>query len=140
MAQPDPNDFTQRYNTPLSPIEQGLYSQWLEKLPEHQRNTYDYDMQGAWLGGAGQASNGHFPDTYKKPNHPTFSDQSKYSGQDGYVGGHWADAGNDKWVYSASPTNIKFHGPDELQSYFKRVEPDSTLTLQHAPATTAGGQ
>lgn len=136
----DARDFTEKYNTPLTPVEQGLYKQWLSKLPQEQQNSYDYDMQGAWLSGAGRAGNGHLPDTFKKPNHPTFSDQSQYSGQDGYVGGHWADLGNGKYSYAASPTNTQFHAPDALGDYFKRVEPDSTLVLQPALATGPGSR
>jgi hypothetical protein len=35
------------------------------------------------------AANGHWPDTFKKPNHPTFSDQSIYAKQRPDLAGHW---------------------------------------------------
>lgn len=40
----------------------------------------DYDYQGAFLHGARPGPDGHWPDTWKKPNHPTFSNESIYAG------------------------------------------------------------
>lgn len=125
----DPADFSNQYNTPLSPADEAGYQKWLSTLPEGQRNTYDYDMRGAYKAGAGTAGNGHFPDTYKKPNHPTFSNESQYSGQDGYQGGGWSGDDRKGYIYTPSPTNLRFHRPDALQQYFQRVEPGVTLLM-----------
>lgn len=51
--------------------------------------THDYDLRGAWRAGARANQDGHWPDRWKKPNHPTFSEESIYHGVDGHVGGRW---------------------------------------------------
>lgn len=132
-------DFSGRYNTPLSPADASRYQDWLRALSasrgrDASGDSFDYDMQGAFLAGAEPSGNGHFPDTFKKPNHPTFSDQSQYNGVDGYQGGSWVPQPGDKWAYQASPTNVQMHGADNLQAYFKQVEPSNTLLLPPAPA------
>ena len=49
----------------------------------------DYDYHGAFLAGVKpDPVTGRWPETFKKPNHPTFSDQSKYA-QYG-TPGHWS--------------------------------------------------
>lgn len=121
------DDLTAKYNTPLPLAKQAGYNSWLATLPKYQQNTFDYDMQGAYLAGAGQAANGHFPDTFKKPNHPTFSNESQYSGVDGNQGGAWDKGPGGKWIFKASGTNLSHRTPEELQDYFKRVEPDSSV-------------
>lgn len=125
----DPADFTDQYNTALSPADEQKYQAWLSKLPKGQQNTYDYDMRGAYKAGAGRAGNGHFPDTFKKPNHPTFSSQSQYSGVDGYMGGTWSGDDARGYNYAPSQTNLKFHNRQALQQYFQQVEPGSSLLL-----------
>ena len=54
----------------------------------------DYDLRGAFADGTERDSIGHLPDTYKKPSHPTFSDESAYAvSGPGNTGpgnaGHW---------------------------------------------------
>lgn len=124
---PDPNDFTAKYNTKLSPSQEREFQ---AKYP-NTKDLYDYDLRGAFKAGAAKAANGHLPDTFKKPNHPTFSTESQYSGKDGYTGGTWSQRlGPVKgWNYTASPTNAQFHGVSGLNDYFKQREPDSTLIL-----------
>lgn len=114
---------TTQYNTVLTPEQE---AQFLREYPDA-RDYYDYDMRGAWLAGAQKAGNGHLPDTYKKPNHPTFSRGSQYSDPK-TPGGEWVQQGK-KWRFVASPENLKYYTPDSLQSYFKTVEPDSELVL-----------
>ncbi|HXK19672.1 MAG TPA: hypothetical protein VNG33_17800, partial [Polyangiaceae bacterium] len=44
----------------------------------------DYDYQAAERAGVKpDPATGHMPDTFKKPNHMTFSNESQYSGKDG---------------------------------------------------------
>src|SRR5690242_7452603 len=93
LAPPDPNDFSGRYNTQLTPAEEQQFQQWAQ-ASGRANDTYDYDLRGAWKSGAATAPNGHLPDTFKKPNHPTFSDQSQYHGIDGYQGGSWGGGQN----------------------------------------------
>lgn len=130
----DPNDFSTRYNTSLSPNEELAFKMWLTDLGakngrDMSRDVYDYDLRGAFKANVGQADNGHFPDTFKKPNHPTFSSESQYSGADGFVGGEWGKDKSGKWTFKASPTQLKFRSADELLNYFKSREPDSALIL-----------
>lgn len=126
----DPTDFTAKYNTPLSALERQQYLAWLgQKGMNPATASYDYDMQGAFKSGAARSDNGHFPDTFKKPNHPTFSDQSQYHGVDGFQGGTWGGGGGQPWSFTPGATNLKMQSPNELRRYFQRVEPDSTLIL-----------
>ncbi len=116
------NDMTGKYNTLLSPEEEAAYQQ---QYP-NPRDTYDYDMRGAFKQGIMPAENGHYPDTFKKPNHPTFSDQSMYHGMDGNFGGSWMQQG-DQWTFAPGKTNIDTHTLPGLQSYMQQNDPSVTL-------------
>lgn len=124
----DPLDFSDRYNTQLSPAEEAIFRQWAE---QHNRlgDVRDYDLRGAFKANAEEAQNGHLPDTFKKPNHPTFSVESIYNGVDGAQGGQWEETPSKRWRYKASPYVVKMHPPDLLQQYFQHVEPDVELVL-----------
>lgn len=125
---PDANDLSSMYNTELTPDDEAAYQAWATKAGRT-GDVYDYDMRGAWKAGAGQAENGHYPDTYKKPNHPTFSRESQYSGQDGFVGGEWVEGKDGAWIYKASPSNLHWRNAQQLQEYFNQAEPDTQLQL-----------
>jgi hypothetical protein len=115
------------YNTPLSPQEEAMFQAWAQKMGRL-GDLHDYDLRGAWKANAKDAMNGHLPDTFKKPNHPTFSQESRYHGIDGALGGKWTQKGS-RWVFQASPYNLQNMPADALQLYFKHVEPDATLIL-----------
>ena len=51
----------------------------------------------------------HGPDTYKYPNHMTFSDESMYSTPE-HMGGHWTELKNGKWQFQPSQWNIQNAG------------------------------
>lgn len=122
----DPRDMTGQFNTKLSDEDEAKYQQWA-KQHKREKDTYDYDMRGAWKDGGEQSENGHYPDTYKKPNHPTFSDESRYHKGE-YKGGKWSTKdGRD--TFTPGETNLKNFTPDEMRGYFKQVEPDSDLVL-----------
>jgi hypothetical protein len=124
----------------LNSQQQQQFATWKAKNAPNDTGE-DYDLQGAFLSNQQQASNGHFTDQFKKPNHPTFSTESQYSGINGETGGTWGQQ-NGKTVFYASPTNLKYHSPAELQSYFKQVEPDAILVLpkqQSLPAPAPVG-
>ncbi len=127
------NDMTGRYNTLLSPEEEAAYQQ---QYPDP-RATYDYDMRGAFQQGISPAENGHYPDTFKKPNHPTFSDQSMYHGVDGNFGGSWTQQG-DQWLFAPGQTNIDMHTLPGLQSYMQQNDP--TVSLIAPPVQTLGAR
>jgi len=55
----------------------------------------DYDLRGAFLHGQTPDQGGHLPDTWKKPEHPTFSTESIYAPLAGdKPPGTWDEAGN----------------------------------------------
>lgn len=128
LSFPDaPADMTEMYNTRLSAKDEAAFQLWAT-ANHRQQDLVDYDMRGAWQAGAKQAGNGHFPDTFKKPNHPTFSVESKYNGADGNTGGQWVE--NDgKTSFVPSAHNISTTGAQKLKDYFARTEPDVRLVL-----------
>lgn len=126
----DKNDYTDRYNTPLMPDEEAQFQSWIQEMSQKQgrdfsRDLYDYDLRGFFKSGGAQAANGHFTDKFKKPNHPTFSDQSQYHGKDGYLGGQWSQAPDGSWQFYAGKTNVM--SPQELARYFEQVEPGNKV-------------
>ena len=79
-------DFTNMFNTYLPPEQEAMFDAWLANESVRQgrdvrNDMYDYDLKGMWAeSDAFGGDNGHGTDKHKKPNHPTFSDQSKYHG------------------------------------------------------------
>jgi hypothetical protein len=115
-----------KYDTVLTPEEETKYKSLYGEDADK-----DYDMRGYFKANPDVNPNApgvHYPDTYKKPNHPTFSDESIYNGVDGEQGGHWGNV-NGKDTFTPGPTNLKNFGEDGLKDYFNRVEPDVELNL-----------
>ena len=123
-------DFTDQFNAPLT--REGLarfaYDMATQAYPELRlADLYDYDVYGAWQALQNQAieadSRGHLPDTFKKPNHMTFSNESKYSNQQDpfspYLGGYWDIADN---TYAKGLDS--FYTDQEIQNYINRQEPN----------------
>jgi hypothetical protein len=131
-----PPDFSARYNTALTPTEEAQFQQWAQASGKA-GDLRDYDLRGAWKSGAATAPNGHLPDTYKKPNHPTFSDESQYHGRDGFTGGTWGGGDGQPDTFTPGPTNLRMLGPQGLQHYFHQREPDVRLMLP--PQRMSGG-
>lgn len=123
------SDPTGQFDTKLSPQDEARFQQWMRTLPANLQSTEDYDLRGAWKSNAQAATNGHLPDTWKKPNHPTFSSESMYSSPANGQGGNWVDAPGGKYVYWASPANLRYQSAPSLASYFKEREPDSSVVL-----------
>jgi hypothetical protein len=138
-----PPDMTDRYNTPLSPEDEAKFQAWgAQQAAQTGRNpaqdTFDYDMRGFWKSGDQFAANGHAGDTFKKPNHPTFSSFSKYNGVDGYQGGQWGGGQNGQpWTFTPSQTNLQMNDAGDLQKYFQDVEKGNHLILPQTPAPAA---
>lgn len=123
------------YETKMTPEQQVGFPAWVDALAQQQRrdpaavmrDTHNYDLQGAYLSQLQSDERGHLTDTFKKPNHPTFSDQSQYSGVDGNVGGVWDHVGRGRhslplWRFTPSETNMQHQTPQELQDYWRQVE------------------
>lgn len=130
----DASDFEERYNTELSPEEEEAFIIWATEESERLGKNLlldlkDYDLRGFWKdhGVFEKDGNFHYPDTYKKPNHPTFSEESIYHGVDGYEGGRWVRSRTDGPSFEPGPTNLDFHEWEELQEYFQQVEPGVAL-------------
>lgn len=94
------------YDTELTKEEELLYQNWLKTLPEgFDRTSYDYDLRGyAKENFYIPFNGGHMTDKYKKPNHPTFSNQSIYHGINGNYGGMWSEL-NGQWTFFPSEQN-----------------------------------
>lgn len=120
-------DLTDKYNTKLSKDDEAEFQEWAAANPRL-GNTYDYDARGFWKSGAGTAANGHGSDEFKKPNHPTFSDESMYHGVDGNKGGTWGKNG-DKDTFKPSKTNMDNMSAADMQDYFAKVEPNVELVM-----------
>ena len=119
-----------KYNTKLDPGEEKEYQNFvadasLQTGRDYSQNENDYDLRGFFKekGQSGlTASTAHGPDTYKKPNHPTFSNESKYSTPQN-PGGVWFGGNfmpSDKQVNT--PLKVK-----KLKQYWNRVEPGKLL-------------
>jgi hypothetical protein len=75
------------YNTKLD--DEDKFQEWKAKHAP-QDSGYDYDLRGAYKAGVEpDPESGHWPDTFKKPNHPTFSDQSQYAKDAPEKAGRW---------------------------------------------------
>lgn len=143
-AQPQPQydpavGYTNQYNTQLTPEQEQAFQQWVAQQSAAQgrdvsKDLYDYDLRGAWLANAEAASNGHLPDTWKKPNEPTFSTQSKYNTPD-MTGGAWTQDQGGGWVFTPSPFNLQMNPPETLQKLWPEQQPGARLNLptQGAP-------
>lgn len=128
-------DFSNLYNTKLTPAQEVLFQNWLKEQSGKQdrdisNDLQDYDLRGAYAQDLQRSDNGHLPDTFKKPNHPTFSDQSQYNGVDNMTGGSWGQTDQGKDTFTPSPSNLKMGDTGQLMDYFKNREPDSDLILQ----------
>ena len=122
---PDQGNWSDRLNTQLTPEQEAAFQAYVLTTPRGRPDTWDYDHRGQWLamtqGLTQLAPNGHGSDQWKKPNHPTFSDQSMYHGP-GFVGGQW---GNN--TYTPSDTNLRNRSLADLMGYFSEREPDVRL-------------
>lgn len=77
------------FDTPLDPAQEQQFQGWRAQNVNPQDSGGDYDFRGAFLAGLFPGLNGHWADTFKKPNEPTFSDQSQYAKDEPALVGHW---------------------------------------------------
>lgn len=92
----------------------------------------DYDMEGYIRENPSSlfSHDGHFPDKFKKPNHPTFSDESIYHSEL-TPGGHWSERNSlQRWNFSLSAQQISQPGYiQKVIDYFNNSESEGvTLT------------
>ena len=76
-------------DTQLSPSEEEGYQEWkVQWAPDD--SGWDYDLRGAWQAGLEpDPASGHWPDEFKKPNHPTFSVESRFAKDFPQLAGTW---------------------------------------------------
>ena len=127
--------FRDQFNTRLSTDEEKSFRLWAKKNKrDPDLETIDYDLRGFWKHNGKFADNGHAADTYKKPNHPTFSDQSMYHGAadvlgGSFVGGTWTER-NGRTQFRPSVRMLETtHDPQWLQGYMQKREPSVDLIL-----------
>lgn len=78
-----------QFDTKLSEPEEKQFQVWKQRYAPNDSGA-DYDLRGAFKAGlTPDPKTGHWPDTYKKPNHPTFSNQSIYASQAPNKAGTW---------------------------------------------------
>lgn len=92
-----------KFTTALPPQEEQKFLDWRNKLAPHDSGA-DYDLRGAFKAGLAPNEKGHWPDTYKKPNHPTFSTESIY----GIYGnpGTWGGPNHDQYIPYQAPSPL----------------------------------
>ena len=122
------------YNTPiLTPQMWDAYSAWARGQGlDAVEDAHDYDMQGAFLrefampldARVAEAVDprGHGSDTFKKPNHSSFSAESVYASPL-HPGGVWTDGG----FFTPSPATPNFYMPRDMASYMRDYEPGAAL-------------
>lgn len=117
--------------TKLDSAQEQQFEQWRNQLPQQLQYTGNYDLRGLWLSNpnAQPSSNLHFPDTYKLPNHPTFSDESKYYNPqvNRDSSGHWNET-DSSWNYV--PFNMRYRKPvTEKKANGGQLEPTTQQGL-----------
>lgn len=131
----------QNYNTKLSDENEARFKNWIAAQSKARgrdmsNDDIDYDLRGYWLnGGYKSEAAGHMPDTYKKPNHPTFSNESIYHGQPDpwggkFDGGKWE--GDDKTGWAFKPTHHMLsstHNLEAMKRYMAENEKGVKLVL-----------
>ena len=97
-----------KYDTRLSKTQE-LAFMLAAKAAHRMGDLRDYDLRGAWRADPSSlSSNGHLSDRWKKPNHPTFSSESKYSSAS-TPGGNWVGA-NGGWTFVPSRWQLSAAG------------------------------
>jgi hypothetical protein len=134
-------DFTSSFNSKMNEQEGSDFKMWLmdefkDTGKDWKKDMADYDVQGFFKAGE-TLRGGHGTDKYKKPSHPTFSNESIYSGSrtpDGkgqYIGGQWGREGDrDTYTPHQSMFDNGTHNKDIMQKYFDAEEEGNRLILQ----------
>ena len=88
MDKPGASTYGSDYETMLTSEEEKEFGQW-KSINAPLDSGQDYDYRGAWQQGATADDEKHWPDTFKKPTHPTFSTDSKYAKDAPEWAGYW---------------------------------------------------
>lgn len=90
------------FDTQLDARKEAEFAAWKARYAPDDSGE-DYDWRGAYLAGATPAPDGHWPDTWKKPNHPTFSTESIYAKERPDLAGRWEGS---TYVPAALPKTV----------------------------------
>lgn len=105
------------YNTPLSKADEERYQTYRLSLGDRGDDT-DYDLRGYFMkyGQNEDGHDGHFTDEFKKPSHPTFSEESQYHLTPANDNGDLNKGG--KWVNGKDylPHDDVLSDPDKLKA------------------------
>ena len=117
------------YDTELGAAGEANYQEWKRSLPKQLQSEEDYDLRGYYKETGGEDTEGHLTDKYKKPNHPTFSTESKYY-EKGMWAGKWDEDGNFRIPMDTSKEKLK-----ELIEYWRSgAEPTAVLMYDNPKA------
>ena len=127
--------FDSNFNTILTPEQEKEIQKWKAIYAPHDSGE-DYDLRGAFYAGeTNQQEKGeHGSDKWKKPNHPTFSDQSIYAPYG--KPGRWADPLPGQ---RQDPNDHGFYIPhngllgDQLQRDVAAMTPESVVVKPPPP-------
>ena len=137
-----PNFNSDDFNTKLTDEEELEYQQWYEDMKSQGYILdgdvgYDYDFRGAFKAGYSPSEvGGHWVDTWKKPNHQTFSNESIYAkGEYAQYAGTW-DGDNFKTPDSRIMPNPEIE--IALKNGFCKISinADGSLSINSTVATT----
>ena len=123
-------------DTALSPSDEKKFQLWANTYSSPDVNlsdTRDYDMRGYFkeFGASPHKIGDHFVDTYKKPNHITFSDGSKYHTEE-VPGGTWDEDAQKKDVFIPAPQQVDTaQKRNNLRQYFEKYEPNASLVINY---------
>jgi hypothetical protein len=122
------------YDTKLTPTQEAKYKLAAKKAGRI-KDTANYDLRGAWLENPKSISGAdHLTDKWKKPNHPTFSTDSKYSTSSN-PGGTWVAGKSDSWSFTPSKRQIgRAGGLSPFKKAFNRNEADQKSGLVIPPS------
>lgn len=137
--------YLDKYNTKLSDSEEIEFRKWVDQESSRQGRNISmdlgaYDLRGFWKSGdyKNMDEDNHGSDKWKKPNHPTFSNQSVYHNVDGQAGGVWTDNGGYQpsahtlslydtgyydWLFGAEP-----HRPEHLDLSRSTIVPKPSIS------------
>lgn len=119
---------TDKIGTKLPADKEKKYQEWRSALPKNLQYEGDYDLRGLWLDNPNvkPSANLHFTDKYKLPNHPTFSNESKYfnkSNKD--KAGRWQET-DSSWNYIPFNPNVKDTMVEKKNPRKNALAPDSS--------------
>lgn len=98
------------YDTHLTPAEEQAFRVWKARYAPSDSGL-DYDLRGAFKAKIKpDPTTGHWPDTYKKPSHPTFSTESQYAKFAPHLAGTWGGPNKDQYI-PAPPIDLSTGQP-----------------------------